>query len=76
MNEVHFPKNLSPSQCKILYHLCHAKMYKEIADLEGISINTVKNHVKSIFKRLAVSNRTEACNILISYNLEQGVKII
>jgi DNA-binding CsgD family transcriptional regulator len=51
-------------------------MYKEIADIMGISINTVKNHNKTIFARMNVSSRTEACNILVNLNFDIGLKII
>lgn len=37
---------------------------KEIADQQFISVNTVKYHIKNIFKKLEVNNRQEASQII------------
>ncbi|MBK6823446.1 MAG: response regulator transcription factor [Saprospiraceae bacterium] len=39
-------------------------LYKEIADLMGITTGTVKQHIHKIYEKLQVSNRTEAINKL------------
>jgi len=40
--------------------LLKGKLDKEIADLLSISLNTVKKHNKSIYRKLKVRNRLEA----------------
>lgn len=40
--------------------ICNGKLDKEIASTMGISIKTVNNYVRSIFKKLNVTNRSEA----------------
>jgi len=42
--------------------LCNGRLYKEIADDHNISINTVKKHLKNVYRKLGVHNRTNACN--------------
>ena len=37
-----------------------ASYYKEIADLMGISFETVRTHVRTIYEKLHVHSRTEA----------------
>ena len=41
-------------------HLSRGALDKEIADLLSISIWTVHNHLKNIYEKLGVQNRTEA----------------
>ncbi|RFZ94856.1 DNA-binding response regulator [Mucilaginibacter conchicola] len=54
--------DLTEREIEVLSHLSKGLLYKEIADLLGISLNTVKNHCKNIYKRLHVQNRVEALN--------------
>jgi DNA-binding CsgD family transcriptional regulator len=42
-------ETLSPREHDVLAHLAQGKMYKEIADLMSISINTVRAHVSGIY---------------------------
>lgn len=51
-----------------LQHLCSGLMNAEIAHKMGISIETVKQYNKSIFKKLTVRNRSEA----VSYFFESS----
>ena len=53
---------LSPPELRVIDKLCNGKLYKEIAHESNISINTVKKHLKSIYRKLEVSNRKSACN--------------
>jgi len=39
-------------------------LYKEIAELLGITIGTVKQHIHKIYDKLQVTNKTEAINKL------------
>jgi DNA-binding NarL/FixJ family response regulator len=53
-------ENLTKAE-KLVYNiLLKGKLDKEIADLLSISLNTVKKHNKSIYRKLNVRNRLEA----------------
>lgn len=51
---------LSDKEVAILTELSKGFRYKEVARLHGISPNTVGDHVKSIYRKLAVNSRSEA----------------
>lgn len=51
---------LSNRQKEVLRYLCEGKSNKVISSTMGLSINTIKAHLTSIFKVLNVRNRTEA----------------
>ncbi|KIC20450.1 response regulator transcription factor [Leisingera sp. ANG-Vp] len=51
---------LAPQQLKILQLLAAGQTNREIGTALSISENTVKTHVKAIFRELSVSNRTAA----------------
>jgi len=51
---------LSPREMEILQHIAQGKSNKEIAYELGISRQTVKNHMTSILRKLAVNDRTQA----------------
>lgn len=53
-------RNLSPREKDILQMLSCGKSNKEIADIFLISEKTVRNYISHIFKKINVSNRTEA----------------
>lgn len=53
-------RNLSPREREILQMLSCGKPNKEIADSFLISEKTVRNYTSQIFKKINVSNRTEA----------------
>jgi DNA-binding NarL/FixJ family response regulator len=51
---------LSPREMEILQHIAKGLSNKEIAYHLGISRQTVKNHMTSILRKLAVNDRTQA----------------
>jgi DNA-binding NarL/FixJ family response regulator len=51
---------LSERELAVLTALSQGQQYKEIADTVGISINTVRKHIKSIYEKLQVNSRAEA----------------
>ena len=53
---------LTPKEAIILSLLANGLMYKEMAAIQQVNINTIKKHCKSIYKKLKVRNRTEAAN--------------
>jgi len=59
---------LSPREIEILEQICKRSSNKLIARTLSISEQTVKNHITSILKKLAVNDRTEA----VIYSLRRG----
>ncbi len=59
---------LSPRQTEILESLAKGRLYKEIADKLDISVDTVRTHIRNIYEKLHVRNRTEACLLLEGRN--------
>ncbi|MFM6925874.1 MAG: response regulator transcription factor [Ferruginibacter sp.] len=57
---------LTPTETIILKLLAKGLMYKEMAAIQQVNINTIKKHCKNIYKKLKVRNRTEASNIFNS----------
>jgi DNA-binding NarL/FixJ family response regulator len=57
-NEMFAP--LSPREMEILQHIAKGQSNKEVAYDLGISRQTVKNHMTSILRKLAVNDRTQA----------------
>ena len=54
------PVILTPRQKLVLSYLGEGLSYKEIAVAMGLGINTVKSHIKLLYKRLGVSSASEA----------------
>ena len=54
------PFDLSPREHETLQQLAHGYSNKVIAKALGIEETTVKLHLRSLFRKLGVSNRTEA----------------
>lgn len=55
---------LSERQSEVVKHLCEGRSNKVISNMMGLSINTVKAHLTSIFKIMEVRNRTEAVALI------------
>jgi DNA-binding NarL/FixJ family response regulator len=51
---------LTPRQHEVLELLVQGKSNRDIAEVMGLSENTVKVHLAAIFRALGVSSRTEA----------------
>src|SRR5690606_21300074 len=51
---------LTPAQLRILMDLQRGRLNKQIAFDIGVTEATVKSHLTAIFKKLGVSNRTQA----------------
>ncbi|MDQ6786867.1 MAG: response regulator transcription factor [Acidobacteriota bacterium] len=62
-------EELTPSEQKILQLIVSGKANKEIAFDLKVSENTVKTHVKNIFDKLDVSDRTSAATLAIKRGL-------
>jgi two-component system nitrate/nitrite response regulator NarL len=61
--------DLTPREREILCHLAEGRSNKAIARVLGISDGTVKLHVKSILRKLAVHSRVEAAVIAVEKEL-------
>lgn len=57
--------DLTERELEILEILSQGKSNKEIADSLGISENTVEQHLKNIYEKLNVQNRTEAAVLFL-----------
>jgi DNA-binding NarL/FixJ family response regulator len=62
-------KELSKRELEVLKLLASGMFNKEIASSLNISERTVKNHVSSIFKKISVSDRTQAAVFAIRNNI-------
>jgi LuxR family maltose regulon positive regulatory protein len=63
---------LSSRQLEILNLIAKGFSNKEIADIAGVSIETVKDHIKKILLRMGASSRTEAASLAVNLNLVTG----
>ena len=61
--------NLAAREVEVLQHLAAGQRNRTIASALGISENTVKFHVRSLFRKLDVSSRTEAIALAHSHGL-------
>jgi len=53
-------ENISQREQQVLSLLASGFIYKEIGDQLGISVETVRSHVKNICQKMHVRNRVEA----------------
>lgn len=69
LSENLFQEELTPTETRILSEVVAGKSNKEIAFDLNISENTVKTHVKNVFDKLGVSDRTSAATLAIRRGL-------
>lgn len=62
-------EELTPTEARILEQIVAGKANKEIAFDADVSENTIKTHVKNIFDKLGVSDRTSAATLAIRRGL-------
>jgi DNA-binding NarL/FixJ family response regulator len=60
---------LTPREQQVLRQLATGKSNKEIAEYFYVSTETVKSHVKNIYRKLNIKNRVEATQMAASLNL-------
>ena len=51
---------LTPRETEILHLISRGYTYQEVADLLSIMVSSVQTHIKSMYRKLAVSSRSEA----------------
>jgi len=75
-----FMQLLSNRESEVLLLLANGNLNKEIADRLNISLDTVKKHVKKIYQKMQVRNRTEAvCKFIenrIEYSSQESISLI
>ncbi|MCA9938587.1 MAG: helix-turn-helix transcriptional regulator [Anaerolineales bacterium] len=59
-------EKLSVREAEVLRLVAAGKRNKDIAICLNVSINTVEFHLKNIFSKIGVNNRTEACLFWVS----------
>ncbi len=69
LSENYGQEELTPQERKILQMIVGGNSNKEIAFDLNISENTVKTHVKNVFEKLGVSDRTSAATLAIKRGL-------
>ena len=62
-------ESLTKRELEVLKNLSYGMYNKEIAEKLDISERTVKNHISNIFKKIGVSDRTQAAVFAIKNNL-------
>ncbi len=62
-------EKLTSREIEVLKLVASGMANKEIADMLDISERTVKNHISNIFKKINVTDRTQAAIFAIKYNI-------
>jgi LuxR family maltose regulon positive regulatory protein len=62
---------LSPQELRVLRLLVAGRSNREIATEQIVSINTIRTQVQSIYRKLGVNNRVEACEMARQLHLLQ-----
>ena len=60
---------LTNREQQVLQHVATGKSNKEIADVFCVSTETIKSHLKNIYKKLNLKNRVEATQMATTLNL-------
>ncbi len=63
--------NISKREEEVIQHVCEGKTNKEISNTLFISIQTVKDHIYSIYQKTGVKNRVQLINLIQSYKSEE-----
>ncbi len=63
--------NLTKREVQILQFVSKGMLNKEIASALGISERTVKNHISNIFKKIKVTDRTQAAVYAIKHGIAE-----
>jgi DNA-binding CsgD family transcriptional regulator len=64
--------HLSEREEEVTRLLIQGKTNKEIAEQLFISVNTIKSHIKSIYKKLGVGNRIQLMHLIKEFTLKKG----
>lgn len=61
---------VSERQMEILRGLTSGSSYQQIADLMNVSVETVRTHVKKLYRTLQVKNKVEAINLYLNGSIK------
>ncbi len=64
------PVELTPREREILRHLVQGLTNKEISSATNLAVDTVKTHLRNIYRKLQVKNRTQAISMAVKMNRE------
>jgi DNA-binding CsgD family transcriptional regulator len=53
-------RRLTPHEIRIIGMLAGGDSYQEVGDRLGVTVNTVRNHIRSIYDKLQVHTKSEA----------------
>ncbi|NWF90228.1 MAG: response regulator transcription factor [Ignavibacteriaceae bacterium] len=59
-NKINSQYNLSSREKEVLHHLAEGSNYQEIADVLFISVDTIRHHIRNVYKKLQVHSQSEA----------------
>jgi DNA-binding NarL/FixJ family response regulator len=62
-------EDLTPHEIRLLKLLAEGYSYQDAADRFGVSINTLRNHIRSIYDKLHVHSKSEAVSKALRYRL-------
>jgi DNA-binding NarL/FixJ family response regulator len=60
---------LSRRERDVLVRLCRGRSYKQVADDLGVSIDTVRSHIRRLYRSLKVHSVTEAVSMALREKL-------
>jgi len=64
-NKEEEPVELTPREQEILRHLVRGLTNKEISSATNLAVDTVKTHLRNIYRKLQVKNRTQAISMAV-----------
>jgi DNA-binding NarL/FixJ family response regulator len=62
-------EDLTPHEVRLLKLLAEGYSYQDAADQFGVSINTLRNHIRSIYEKLHVHSKSAAVSKALRYRL-------
>jgi DNA-binding NarL/FixJ family response regulator len=62
LKETNTAISISPREADLLCALAKGLSYAQCAQAMGISLNTVQSHIRNVYRKLNVSNQTQAIN--------------
>ena len=66
-------KSLSERELVVLQYAAKGLSNKEIGDILGISVNSVKTHVRHILEKIGAEHRTEAVSLAIARGIIESI---